>query len=301
MHDEWPELLPPRLHRRGDVGETMVRVGLGLTLYLDEPGYWAFGGAARWVRRALTLLPREELRFYRTSTRRGWRRIPVEEQEVLLGELDATRGMRGIRHLLEVTLSDDPGAPRLGFRYREVHPERSPRCGVLQLFFGNDLPSDALRALALELASEAPIRSGVGGWLARTHPQLELGSFDALLPVCRRYLGVDIQRPDGHAHRDGLSSVGWLTLLGPDLAARVDPPTDPRVSVTTSGATQLWQAGPQPELGDMNAMQYPEALHAATLALAPLLADLEPFPGAFAESDLTARWQRRFLQPDGWA
>lgn len=212
-----PNLLPKRIYRAQDVGDTVVRVGLGLTLYLDEPGYWAFGGAARWVRRFLELVPQEELRFYATSTRQYWRRINVQEQEVLLQELDATTSGRGLRHLFQITLSDDPGAPRRGFTYREIHPERSPRVGYLQFFFGNEQPPEDLLAPATEIAASAPIVSGVGGWLARVNPRHELGGYRELLAIARRYLGVDIQRPDAHAfhaHR-GIASVGWLISWAP--------------------------------------------------------------------------------------
>jgi len=305
MSEAWNELLPKRIHRKQDVGETMARVGLGLTVYLDEPGYWAFGGAERWARRFLELVPREELCFYDSSTRQGWRRIDLQEQELLLNELDASRAGRGMRHLLQVTLADDPGAPRRGFVYREVHPAQSPRVGYMQFFFGNDQPPDDLLALSIELATQAPIVSAVGGWLARHNPRHALGAYDGLLAFARRYLGMDIQRPDAHSFhaRGGIPSVGWLTLLGEELTARFEAEVDadhPALTTMRFPSSLLLRAGPRPELGDCNIMEYPDAQLEAAQRLLPLYVGLEPFPGDFGESELTARWQHRFIHPHEW-
>ena len=303
MPDTLPELLPKRVYVTQDVGNTVARIGLGLTLYLDEPGYWAFGGAERWARRFLEIVPREELCFYRSSARPGARRIDAAEQEILVRELDASRGGRGMRHLMQITLTDDPGAPRRGFIYREANPERSPRAGYLQFFFGNDLASDELLALAIEIAARAPIVSGVGGWCARSNPRLAQAAYRELLALSRRYIGVDIQRPDAHSlrAREGVSSVGWLNLLGPELRERVVLDTsDPQLTPMAFGSNLLLKAGPRPELGDCNSMNYPDAQLAAARCLRPLFAELSPFPADFGESALTQRWQHRFTSPSEW-
>ena len=63
----------------------------------------------------------------------------------------------------------------------------------------------------------------------------------------------------------------------------------------------LQSAGPQPELGDVNLLDYPSVLAEVSQALEPYMIE-EPreLPGRFGELEMTKDWLRRFSFPKRW-
>lgn len=299
------ELFPRRVFLKDDPSVTVARVGLGLTLYLDDPGYWASEGAELWFHRFVRLVdPR--VAYFTTSRLDHWNRVSDYELGKLGDELRATQS--SARHLLEFCLVDDRGAPRVGFIYREVSPDRKGRTGHLQLLFAHDWNPDDLLALALELGHQAPIRCGVGGWLARWNREIERTSFKQIHLWCRRYLGLDVQVPDQMAYhvRQALPSVSWITLIGESLVPTLEDAVDLEglpddVSVMRLKRALLIRAGEAPTLGDSNSLEYPSAMSAVSKRLEPMIiAEPPPFPEGFGSNGETTAWTHRFASPETW-
>lgn len=214
----------------------------------------------------------------------------------------------GLRPFFELRWVDDPGAARAGFVYREIDTDRSPRTGCVQFLFPPEQGPDDVLALAMELAQQAPFASGVGGWTARFNPATAPTAFREIRLWTRRYAGLDVQLPDRWAYvaRQGLTTVSWLSLLGPALAARLAEraPASPPDGLAAMRFARglLVRAGDRPTLGDSHLMEHPSALHAAARHLAPVLApELPALSPLHWDAQATQAWQRRFLEPDHWA
>jgi hypothetical protein len=110
MGDYVPHPPPFRVLRESkDV--TVMRVALGLTLYLDSPGEWVNKLAAEAFTLFLELAPRDALRWFWTSAEGRWRHYDAREADAIQRAL-SPQWMIGFRHLLRVRVVDDRGARR---------------------------------------------------------------------------------------------------------------------------------------------------------------------------------------------
>lgn len=211
-------------------------------------------------------------------------------------------------------LSDGQNRGSWLLMFHGFRPVSEPeRASFLRFEFDKAFSPTVLRALATQLLEITPCTSGTGGYVFQGHPRGPLGraSWNQIFAWARRYWGVDVYDLDAVTYhtRRGLTSVSWLTLIGPSVA-NLDPSTMERVhevateTVTTSGGT-LVQAGTVPILGDRN--QSEDLSDYETLA-----AVLEPFqiqgPLVFGEGyrsrwdeEMTEAWLRRFIDPETFA
>jgi hypothetical protein len=291
--------------------EAVARICLGLTLYLDDCRHWSRGGAAEALRRFLAAVPKDELQWATTSAMDEWRRVRSGGFDAWVDALVQRRLQDQPRHLLWFRLADDVHVPRYSFSYREVDDARSARTGFLQIALPPDFECRAFRRLALSVTQCGSYWSGVGGYAAAWNANRKGPSFWPIHAWCRRYLGLDVQDPDvmaWHA-RQGLPGTGWLTWIGSPLAEALKIETSAlvrrswkhRVMVEPVERGALVQAGPEPDLGDLNRSQFPTAYADVAQALAPwLLAEPPELWGKFYEEKDTAKWMRRFVDPSEW-
>jgi hypothetical protein len=185
-------------------------------------------------------------------------------------------------------------------------PERElalPAYSVLHFTVPEAWPIDDFYARVCAVAAELRIRWGAAGL---TYSPLDLApgrdAEQALYAHARRYVGHDIpayvQLVEPFYRR--LRSIGWLTFVGPDLAAELGAKgrplaSTPHVEVHDLGGTWMLRAGPRPERGDVNRLWIPTAYREADALLRPIRADgggldfLPPWDEAS-----TAKWLRRF-------
>ena len=211
---------------------------------------------------------------------------------------------------------DDRG---YAFRYHARLPWREPprnSVSVLQVTLPTEYleerGADAVRALALDMASRLPFSSGHAGLaLASWFPVDE--QWDRLRPVILRYPGFDIRDASIHdTLGTRVDGIHWLNFLGQPvlnelggtsvLRARFQcPPVtvqeleEERVVVTL---------GPSPETGDLGQGQNLPAYRELARVLEPWL---EPFPWRLTQftdpsvKEELWRWWRRFLDPSAAA
>jgi hypothetical protein len=206
---------------------------------------------------------------------------------------------------------DNPHAPEAFFHYREVDEARGAGSGYVQLGFPVGTPPEMLFQMAMEAAHRTPMWCGTGGFLASAHPVEKCTSFSAFWTWAKRYWGVDVQDPERarqHVHA-GIPSVNWLNLVGIELLARSNlddaafraTAREEKLDVIDAPQATVVRAGTAPTLGDMNQMDLAlEYRRANALMLPLLLPDPVRLFGRFWEGDESARWARRFLEPEGW-
>jgi hypothetical protein len=307
-----PPAFPARTYLRFEPRTTLLRPALGLTVYLAESELWAREGASALLRAFLDLSPASALRYFTTSMVMEWRPVGNEGPRAVLDALAVgVMEKKRVRHLFEVRLCDDPDAPTVGFRYREIDPARQGRTGYLDITLPVDHDPNDLLQLALEIGQRWPFVSGVGGYVVSWNELEQPTAFAMMLPWCCRYLGLDVQRPEvmaWHAMR-GLPGTSWLNMIGAPLAAaRADDAAalagrrfTHDVAVMTLGRGTLVRAGAAPQLGDMNGLVYPHVYGEAARACRPFLLDKPPpFPPPFTKDEATERWYRRLVQPEAW-
>jgi hypothetical protein len=294
-------------------GVIVARAALGLTVYLDEPLVWAREGARAVLAAFLERIPLPELRYFETSARPGYRPITGGDMATLLRDLSLPPGRATVRHLLWVRIVDDPGAPLLAFSYREVDSALSPRSGYLELTFPPTFDSEVLATFLGQIAGQWPHLSATAGFMVSWNPRLAATAMHGAYPWCRRYLGLDLHDTDStawYAPR-ALPATSWLTSIGRrlagdlelDLAALEQRRWTNAVQVAALAHGVVVRAGERPTLGDLNQLSYPSAHAEVARALAPHVMQHPPpfFGDAWQEEpDLTLRWWRRFVAPDGW-
>jgi hypothetical protein len=123
-----------------------------------------------------------------------------------------------------------------------------------------------------ELLACGLVWSAAAGFTASVCPCHPKAAEEALRRLCRRYVGLDVQRPERsmwHAC-DGLSSVSWMNVVGKPLLAKkplvLAEHDDLRAELLDAG--MLVTAGPSPQLGDLNRMEFPHAYGRAASMLA---------------------------------
>jgi hypothetical protein len=301
-----PEWIP-------DTGERVVNVTLGLSAWLDDTPAWAAGGMVRALGDFLEIAPREALIAYTTTAMTRWQSVRPDEVDALV----ATHQQRAAEiarpeHYFGFRLADDPGAPSWGFRYTEIDPKRGTRAGLIEITLPQDADPGELFQLALKLANTHALCAMLGGYALRYNPRYKRLAFNRFYFWAKRYLGLDASDADEMAWiaPTALPGVQWLTLMSPALCAAKKFDLDALratrwahpVALLDTPAGVLVRAGEAPTPGDVNAMDFPWAMAEATRALAGAMVDPPPqFWGAFLdEADLTRRWQRRLIEPEGW-
>ena len=188
------------------------------------------------------------------------------------------------------------------------------RAGALRLALpaSGQESSDAKSLLALteQTFSSRPILWGYGGYSVHWNP------VDALIvdeapqiaaPWLRRYPGLAYGDPTGILKwaQDGVIDVNWLTLLGPDLAARIGGADALRASLPKEVIVRplgdrnlVLQAGNAPDTGDVNRKSilplYRE-VGRRLRSLRPKTAVLEEVPIDGLSEENQAEWLDRFF------
>lgn len=295
------ELVPERWFFASNPDRTLMRAVLGGTFYVDPAG-WSHDLAARLLDAFVSRVG--ELPYFTTSRASRWM---VADEHTRVADL-----MRGADFaltavtpdLLELQVADDPDAPATGFRCLE--PGRSDIPGFVQITLPLDADAAVLLDLARVIVAEAPVVGGSAGYTFRWAPMVGGNAFDEMYRVTRRFLGFDLQVPElwaPLARRHATTS--WLTAVShhhPDRVGCLEGlEREAEVHLEPNRSCVLVRAGERPGLGDVNSMQWPEAMARAAAWMAPLLPKEFPAPpGLFSEEGAADRWARRLFEVDGW-
>ena len=127
----------------------------------------------------------------------------------------------------------------------------------------------------------------------------------SIYPLARRFPGLEVDMPISHLRflGDGIKGVNWLTILSDPLVSRLGGihelqsrlPAD--IPVHTYSGGILIQAGPHPQIGDVNRQLIPHHYRAVARVIRPVRADygdsfLDPPEGDDVAT--TRAWLERF-------
>ncbi len=296
---------------RDDPELAVAQVGLGLTVYLDDPVLWAQEGAAAMLRAFLDIAPRDRLGWYTTSMLADWHPVEPDGLEKLVEVLSTPSLERRVRHHFSFQLADNVGAAETSFWYHEVDSSRDGRAGFLQLLLPQDHDPGDVVQLALEIGHRWPFWSGIGGHVATYWQGEKPSALWFIHDWCRRYLGLDVQDPEAMSWvaPTGLPGASWLTMIGAPLAkakrlnlaklakTRFDSP----ITVLEVAGGALVRAGDRPTTGDKNALVYPAAYAEVTRRLEDqLVKEVPELWGELWKKKDTRKWFRRLLTPAEW-
>jgi hypothetical protein len=283
---------------------TVARIALGLTVYVADPWAWARGGAATRLARFLEGDIGRRLRWYTTSAMTAWEPLTERSARRVLEALALPWDRAGLRHGFQLRVASSHDAPEAGFTYRELDDAHGG-AGWARWVLPADADPDELLHLAIEVGHALPFCAGVGGYVWSLHEGDRPTSYEATLPLARRYVGVEVCDPDAQALAlgDGIAGVNWLTLLGgaagEAAGAALRSPWREAVAVMALRHGTLVRAGAAPTLGDVHAMACAHAYAEVAARLAPWREAVAAVP-RWSEEEVAA-WQRRFVEPEAWA
>lgn len=274
-------------------------------------------GAAGYVRfyEAFARRYGDRLQHYRLSDSTRWKRfLPKDEDKVASWFSDARTLKDPLLGIVMHTQAkaDDPQPPLFEMFFDHVYPER-PR-GMFRIALPiTDALEDTSELLALvdDAMAELPVHWGTAGfafywkdtdtttdeyanqWLGRhllKHPGLATGDLMAW--------GVGVER--------GIANIGWLTFVGdalvdalggrPELAKRL---AGTGVTLRSYAHGVALQAGPVPELGDVNRKRELPLHRVVGRVLEPVFVDDDRLQlvdvTGLRNLDQRTAWLRRFL------
>lgn len=298
---------------RKDHDVTVCQATLGLTVYLRDGDVWSRGGAAQLLDAFLDRAPVDRLQHFTTSLLTDWRPVSSGGIRTLRDALASWSWINPRpRHFFSFQLTDDVGAPSVGFSYQEIDEQRAARAALVELTLPQDFDPGQLFQLALELTHLGPFYCGVGGLMARWNEYWKSTAFLQIYKWARRYRGLDVQDPQEMAWHatTGIAGVNWLTLIGNELTPAA--PLDHQqlreqrwtgdVSVIDAAHGLVVRAGAAPTGGDVNALEYPSVYSEVARHLSPwVVANPPQYWGDFWNNKDTLAYIRRLIEPEGWA
>ena len=174
----------------------------------------------------------------------------------------------------------------------------APIASALRLTVPADWPLADFRARVLAIADELRLRWAAAGltyahWMA--FDPAPVGK--ALGAHAKKHPGFDVgyDRTGLELFHDQLRTVQWLTVLGPNLSARVEVTPTEHLRVETRAGGLVVQAGDAPQRGDTNRRKVPVAYAEADRAMRAVRGSDGSKLGwmGFSRETATA-WLRRF-------
>jgi hypothetical protein len=184
------------------------------------------------------------------------------------------------------------------------------RASFLRLTCPSGLPAAELARFAQWCVTSLPLWWGTAGPLFHLGQGRTDVAWYTMARLAKRYWCVqlmDTPAMQWDAVR-GLHGIGWLTMVGHELAATASidlaglPEThSSQVFVRSGDFATVLAAGAAPLRGDVNRGEALGPYVAVNEILARLQIDEGlPWPGPFAAAGLRSAWMRRFRDPDGW-
>jgi hypothetical protein len=293
-------------------GTEYLKVCFDFTAYSVGSAFERAPGLVHFYQRGLELIG-NHVRFYETETSGG--AIPLDEEalELVPFWFTGTTSRRSI-YYLSLESGSAPNVPSdRGFLLR-AWEATSPPVGCVRLVMPVTYP-DIVGARAVgvfaDLVSELKYASGHAGFAVNWNETGDYGIYaqQVMGVLAQRHPGLDL--PDTTATLmalpNGFKRVNWLTLLNAEYCERLGglaqlrAALGPRITVHELPDGVIIQAGPRPDIGDVNRGRWLPLYHQVGTVLEPLRA--RPHPGFLArgqhlgDEDFTDDWLGHF---DAW-
>ena len=157
--------------------------------------------------------------------------------------------------------------------------------------------------LCIRAIGAVKFKSGIAGISMNYEDVYINGSEHLTKPIVGRFKGVNVINPWRYRDLDGVPTVNWLTLVSSvdlqrlggwdSIESRIKPP----VTMHSLPHGALFQAGPAPLLGDVNAQEKLDAYYAVGALLAPVKSNTEVQSRVAGDRADTTVWMHRFFLP----
>lgn len=300
-----------------DGGEPIASLDLGLVLYLGAaPTAGEVLAAFRAFRRSFPVAAPLQ---WKLASSMAFRLFTSEDPdaEPFADELAVDdQGHFGLRAMLETD------AGHYIFNARGIPPDDNdgPLASFVEVLVPPTEDPQKLEALCRDLAPQLPVRSGHGGYFARSHDGLSDDAWGPIYRWCRRFFGVEPCYVDGwlagcrRRHR----GAGWLTVLGrPFTEALGELELSDAIARHERDGVAVLTAG-ELSLGDIERGGLPTAIAEVARILEPVaITDwsrhghitmggvwfstfASQLPGGFNDHHATRPFMRRFVDPQGF-
>lgn len=287
-------------------GIVYLTLCLDLTLYFVGPASERVDGILEFYEQSLEILKKDIVQ-YETGTMSRPRPVKSDTFSILPLWLKNPKAMQEMMMMrLDNSITADSAADK-AFQFVYFDPFKA---GALRLvlpiaFIGRTVSTFV--DLAKSLAGKVGFSSGLGGYSLNWN---RLGDFahDAkkeIMVISRRYPGIDIPDLTGDVRvvGNGIKCVNWLTFLSSNYMSRLGGVEGLRSILDSETELRfvqdglMIQAGPQPEIGDVNRHAALPFYHKVGHALRTLRAK-DHFPFVPSESSdantATQEWLARF-------
>jgi hypothetical protein len=287
-----------------DDGDPYLYPSFDLTVFWSGPVFDHAQEIVDFYNRGLPTF-RESVKFDRTETMRAAKPIKGDTLGLIPLWLTGTATRRDV-YMLFLESGSRPDVPS----DRAFALNASPTNGYVRVIFPTSFPlrdTAACLALCLSLASTVRFEFGQAGFALNWNHLGDYGTQvkEAMNGFGRRYPGLDMSHPFSTKYiaGKGIKGVNWLTLLSQPYIDRLGGVPAIRRAVG-SGVTVhelptgiAIQAGPAPEIGDVNRRNTLPLYQQVGRALASIRSTEHPpifGPEGIQDEDATEEWLRRF-------
>lgn len=288
-----PETLTPSnlddIRIMGSRGRIAARLGVMATIYVREPHTpKTRGGLGAAIDHLLSLFYSDyRWRFDRSAKRyastEGW--TPPNYAKAL-SALDPMVAVEIEMHGAE--RNEDASSYALGAYapFRKPHPALGFLTVSMPFAWVERAAPVALQRVLDDLCRMVRPFHGYAGLGILRHPNYAFArkAEPFVVPLARRFPGLELDQPVSHARQclDGIKGVNWLTVLHDDLIDKLggastlaDRARAFDLSWSTYDGGGILQAGPTPQLGDLDQDMVPESYATADKLLKPVRAVYE--------------------------
>ena len=254
-----------------------------------------------FYRRSLLLIG-SKIRFYRTETMRAASAVKKDSLDLIPLWFTGTKTTRDIYSLFLETGSvpDEPSD-------RAFALNATPGKGYARVILPASVVSEdaGLVDHILALGNTIPFDFGLAGYAVNwNHLGRDVEEVYDAMARLTRYPGLDLSDPSGTKFvvTKGIKGVNWFTFLGPAYVEQLGGKNKLRralgknVVVHDLNHGVAIQAGPTPQLGDVNRRDKVPIYHEVGRVLVPVRAPHPPIfgPDGISDPDITEKWLSRF-------
>ncbi|MGH9350079.1 MAG: type VI immunity family protein [Vicinamibacterales bacterium] len=281
-----------------------LRPCLEVTLFWSGPAAARAAGIVKFYDESLKLI-RDGLAFYRTETMSAAKRLKKDTLGLVPFWFQDTKTRRDV-YMMFLESGAAPDEPS----DRAFALNASPNNGFVRLILPVAYAAKSAAPfldVALRLGQTIEYDFGQAGLALNWNHLGDHGTpaKEAMNALASRYPGLDISHPFSTKYiaSKGFKAVNWLTFLSMDYVERLGGLSalrkafDKDVVVHEQKHGVAIQAGPAPELGDVNRRKTLPVYHQVGRVLAPIRAKDHPpifGPEGIQDKEVTEKWLSRF-------
>jgi len=286
-------------------GIVYMKPCLDITLYWSGSVFDRSDDTLRFYGQCLDVVG-EDFAYFRTETMTRSHPLKKDSLDLLPFWFQKTKSRRDI-YMLFLESGSAPDEPS----DRAFALNATLEKGYVRLILPTSFISESAASyldLARNMAQMVSYDFGQGGFAINwDHPgNNKMGVLRVMNSLANRYPGLDMSHPfcTKYIASKGIKCVNWLTFLNTDYCDRLGGLHELREkfdkSVVIHDASNngvMIQAGPLPEIGDVNRRENLPIYHQVGKKLAPIRCREHPpifGPGGFAEKEATEKWLSRF-------